>query len=337
MTRPLVVWIAASLALAACASDDPPGLYHFGPFEVAAHQEVTKSCVQISLHNPEAIYVSSVELTTGPGFHHSNWLFVPDTAFPGDDGTFPCADRGYNEAVAAALGGVLFAQSTQSPHEVQAFPAGVAIPIPPQSKVIAQVHLLNPQDEALHLAPTIRIATVPRGEVSTQLSAISFEDHALALPARRQSRFSVDCDLAPLHNQRFGRDPDFKVYYALAHYHDLGTGLRLEAVKPDGTTATVYSTANRVGDALGGLIAPSFDMTGYTRLRLSCDFANPRDTTVGWGVGDQEMCVFLAFSDSKAHWGGGALSSDAGEPTILEGGVMSYTHDCNVFAFAAEH
>jgi hypothetical protein len=330
--------VAVALALSACAGDDDvSGRYPFGPFNIAAHQEVIGTCVQISLHNPEALYVRSVELTTGPGFHHSNWLFVPDTAFTGDDGPFPCAERGYNDGIAAMLGGVLFAQSTQSPHEIQAFPSGVALRIPPQSKIMAQLHLLNPQDAALHIEPTIQLTTVAEAEVETLLSAISFEDHALALPSHKQSRFSMECDLAPLYNQRFQRDPDFKVYYALAHYHELGTGLQLEAVKPDGTAATVFSTAHQVGDTLGGPIAPSFDMTGYTRLRLTCDFTNPRDTVVGWGVGDQEMCVFLAFSDSKAHWGGGAFTTDPGTPTTGDDGVVSYSHSCVVFALDAEH
>lgn len=329
--------VALALGVFACASNDVPNRYPFGPFDVAASQEIVGTCVQISLHNPEALYVQSVELTTGPGFHHSNWLFVPETVFAGDDGTFSCAERGFNEGIAAMSGGVLFAQSTQLSHELQAFPAGVAVRIPPQSKIIASIHLLNAQDVALHITPTIQITTITEAEVKTLLSGISFEDHALALPSHKQSRFSIECDLAPLHNQRFQRAPDFKVYYALAHYHALGIGLQLEAVKPDGTAATVFSTAHQVGDTLGGLVAPSFDMTGYTRLRLSCDFVNPRDSVVGWGVGDQEMCVFLAFSDSKAQWVGGALTMDPGTPTTGADGVVSYSHSCTVFALDAEH
>ena len=329
--------IAAALGPAACTSDGAQQhSYPFGPFDIAAHQEVVNTCVQITLHNDAPTYIQSVELTTGPGFHHSNWLFVPETAYPGDDGAFRCSDRAYNEAIAAAYGGVLFAQSTQDPHEVQAFPAGVAVKLPAHSKLIAQIHLLNPQDAALHLTPTIQLGSIPQADVATVLSAISFADEALGLPVHKDSQFTVDCDLAPLYNQRYQRNPDFKIYYALAHYHALGTGLRLEAVRPDGTATTMFTTDHRVGDSLGGPVDPTFDMTGYTRLRLSCDYTNPRDSVVGWGVGDQEMCVFLAFSDSPANWGGGAITPDApGDPTLLGNGVMAYSHACNVFAFDA--
>jgi hypothetical protein len=256
--------------------------------------------------------------------------------FFGDDGTFRCSDRNYNEEVAAAFGGVLFAQSTQAPHEVQAFPPGVAVKIPARSKIVAQVHLLNAQDTAVHLSPNLKITEIAEPQVTTLLSGISFEDHALGLPSHQQSRFSVECDLAPLHNQRYHRDPDFKLYYALAHYHTLGTGLSLEAIKPDGTATTVFTTSHRAGDTLGGPIDPTFDMTGYTKLRMSCDYYNPRDTTVGWGVGDQEMCVFLAFSDSTSNWGGGTLDDMPGDPTIIDNGVMSYTSGCQVFALDAQ-
>ena len=336
MTSP---WRLVVLAVAAtaCTGDDGSHTYRFGPIDIANNAEDIGSCVQISLNNPDATYVNAVELTTGPGFHHSNWFFVPDTLFAGDDGTFRCSDRGYNEATAAILGGVLFAQSTQAQHEIQAFPPGVAVRISPYSKLVAQLHLLNPSDAAVHAEPTIKLTSIARADVATLLSGISLEDHALGLPGNKQSRFTVECDLAPLHNQLYQRDPDFKLYYGLAHYHTLGTSLSVEAVRPDGTASTVFTTSHRAGDTLGGPIEPTFDMTGYTRLRMSCNYFNPRTTTVGWGIGDQEMCVFLAFSDSLSNWGGGAIADDPpGDPTVDDGGVMSFSHGCELFALAAQ-
>jgi hypothetical protein len=45
------------------------------------------------------------------------------------------------------------------------------------------------------------------------------------------------------------------------------------------------------------------------------------------------MCIFLAFSDSPYIWAGGALDEGVpGEPSSIEGGVMSYTQGCQVFA-----
>ncbi len=323
--------------LAACSGDgspdpDAPRLLPFGPFEVAPLEERENVCVQISLDNAEPMFVNAVELTTGPGFHHSNWFFVPDHVFAGPDGVWPCEERNFNEPVAAIFGGVLFAQSTQTTTELQQFPAGVAIKLPPKAKLIANVHLLNPGDQTLTLRPTIEVTPIPEREVTTLLSGVSFETKALALPPNMRSKFTVECDLAERHNFIFGRDPDFALYYALAHYHALGTALTLEAVKPDGASALIYSTANAVGDKLGGPLEPVFSMQGYTKLRMSCEYYNPRPEVVGYGIGDQEMCVVLAFSDSPYNWGGGVNTMDAPENPKMEGNMITYSNPCSVYA-----
>ena len=46
---------------------------------------------------------------------------------------------------------------------------------------------------------------------------------------------------------------------------------------PDGTTANIYTTTTKVGDTLGGQIM--FDMSGFSKLRFSCDYYNPRAST----------------------------------------------------------
>jgi len=325
------------LIVGACTdggAGDPtaPRTYTFGPYDIAAGQEVTDDCVQISLDNDDYLHVNAVELTTGPGFHHSNWFFVPDHVFAGPDGTYKCGDRDFNEPVAAIYGGVLFAQSTQAPHEIQAFPEGVVIKIPPHFKLVTQIHLLNPTDVPLHVAPTIKITPILETAATTTLAGISFQNQALALPSNMSSRFTVECDLQERHQYIFGRDPDFKIYYALAHYHELATKLTVEAVKPNGDAAVIYSTEHNVGDVLGGPIDPLFDMTGYTKLRMSCEYFNPRADVVRWGVGDQEMCVFLAFSDSQYNWGGGVNERGDPENPLMVGNTMTFTNACSVYA-----
>jgi hypothetical protein len=323
--------LLALIVLAACSGDgeDMNPSYEFGPFTVEPQGEDTSLCVAITLHNPAPIYVNTVELTTGPGFHHSNWFFVPEHAFPGPDGTFKCDDRSFDIAAAAVLGGVFFAQSTQNAHEVQAFPTGMVIPLPVKTKLVAQIHLLNRSDEALEIKPTIALTLLPEAQVTKRLAGISMEFHPLSLPPRKQSRFTVDCDLSSV---PVPHPLDFNVYYTLAHYHEHGTRMLLEAVKPDDTATTIYTTTSAVGDALGGPLAPAFNMTGYSRLRLTCEYYNNTDSMIWYGNGDGEMCVFLAFSDSPWLWGGGVLD-ETPDPTagVDDGGVMSYTRNCSIY------
>ena len=334
--------LGALLLVAACTTTDPYAVrsYPFGPYTVQPSEEIADQCVQITLHNDTTLYINTVELTTGAGFHHSNWVFVPESGYTGDDGTFRCADRQFDQALAVVRGGgVLFAQSTQSAHDVQSFPPGAAIEIPAHYKLLSTIHLLNPTDNVLQLHPVIALTPIDPKALTTKLAGMSFENHAIGLPAMMQSRFTVDCDLTDQWNQLYttgqvsAQHPDFHLYYALAHYHTLGTGLTIEAVKPDGTAATIFTTANKVGDSLGSPLDPPFSMAGYTRLRFSCDYYNNTGGTVVWGTGSNEMCVFLSFTDSAFDWGGGIpLDGSPGQGAMV-GSVMTFnTPGCMVFA-----
>lgn len=311
--------------------------YQFGPFDIAPGKEINDQCVQISLNNDDYANVNVVELNTGPGFHHSNWFYVPDFTFGGPDGAFTCDDRGFDQAVAAIKGGVIFAQSTQTPHETQRFPEGVVVRVPPHHKLVSQIHLLNATEGTLSLRPDIKLTYVRDDKVVTRLAGMSFQNAALALPPLMNSKFSVECDIAKAHDTALHRAPDFKIYYALAHYHELGTGLNVSAIKPTGEVSNIYTTATSVGDSLGGPIDPLFDFTGYSKIRFSCDFYNPRSQVVRWGVGDQEMCVFLAFTDSTYNFGGGVLERDEPGNPLMVGNTMTYENPCLVIANDADH
>jgi hypothetical protein len=72
-------------------------------------------------------------------------------------------------------------------------------------------------------------------------------------------------------------------------------------------------------------------MDGYSKIRFYCDFDNPRTTAVTWGVGTNEMCVFLSFTDSEKTWGGGAIDRNQ-VPTIVDNGTyVEATYPCTVF------
>ena len=317
------------LALCACGSPaSAPQTFEFGPYPLAAGQEVTGQCVSATLHNDEPLYINAVELATGPGFHHSNWFWVPESDFAGPDGTWQCADRNYDEAIAGVTGGVLFAQSTQAVHEIQQFPDGMAIVVPAHSRILAGTHLLNATDapESVSLALTI----TPIEKPATLLAAMSFVNESITLPPHRTSRFTMDCDLDTAHRSVLGRPVDLDIIYALGHYHALGRGITIDALAADGSTAPIFETTSRIGDALGGRIAPSFSMTGFAKLRFSCNYDNPTDLVVHWGVGTQEMCAFLSFTDSEKVWFGGVIDYNTPATITDDGTLVEYTYPCKV-------
>lgn len=327
--------LVVGACLAACSDPAPPATtpqtFEFGPFELAPGQEINNQCVSVTLDNDAPIYVNAVELSTGPGFHHSNWFTVSEALFDGPDGTWPCAERGYDEAVIGIEGSVLFAQSTQAEHEIQRFPPGVALEIPPRSRIVAGTHLLNSGDETFSVPLSLGIT--PIAEPTQILSAFALTNESIRLPQQRNSRFTMECDFESTYRNLTGKSLDFSFFYGLAHYHELGTGITIDAVRADGSSEPIFQTTTRIGDILGGPIEPTFAMDGFTKVRFSCNFYNPRNETVGWGVGDQEMCTILAFTDSEYTWGGGVLNRTTTPlSTFDEGAYVESTYPCALIA-----
>jgi hypothetical protein len=318
-----------SLVLVGCGGSSlEPRTFEFGPFDLQAGQEINGGCVSATLHNDETLYINAVELETAAGFHHSNWFWVPDNLFTGPDGAWRCNDRQYDEAIAGLQGGVLFAQSTQAQHELQAFAPGVAIVVPPHAKIVASTHLLNPTD-----APTtvpLALTITPIAHPTTLLSGMAFQDMGILLPPESKSRWTIECPLDEAYRNVVARPLDYAMYYVLPHYHELGTGISLEAVRADGTATTIFENTQVVGEALGRAVDPAFSLVGYEKLRFSCNYQNSRTTQVGWGNGGGEMCIFLAFTDAAFNITGGRLSPGPPIRDVDHGDFVEHFHDCGV-------
>ena len=187
-------------------------------------EETSNVCQSWVLGNEEPLYVTKVRQTNDGGWHHSNWFFVPEAAYPPNEaaegpdaqleGTWRCSDRGFREYLAAAAGGVFFAQSTQALDELQAFPKGSALEIPPRSVIVGSTHLLNITAGPLETAMTMEVEAVPAEEVQIRLTPFSFAIGDLAIPPAvdgvpTRSRTSMMCDLTRVVSaaprQRHGR------------------------------------------------------------------------------------------------------------------------------------
>ncbi|UCH28960.1 MAG: hypothetical protein JSV06_11895, partial [Myxococcales bacterium] len=229
---------------------------------------------------------------------HSNWYFVPEDTYQGPDGTWDCAERGFGDVSSALAGGVFFAQSTQTLDELQAFQEGAVLEIPPRHKIVGGVHLVNISASPLETALSFDIETVPEEDVEIRLRPISFTNTALDIEPRAESRFTMTCDLGKQFELYFGRPADYTIYYVLAHYHEWGNYFRLSFVDDDDTERTIFELANSVGEPLGTTIDPPISSEGAPLLRVECGYMNDTDRRLRYGLGGQEMCVFLAYTDA---------------------------------------
>ena len=306
---------------------EPVLVHDFGNYTLEGGEEV-EDCAQWTLNNDKPLYVDKVTMSNDGGWHHSNWLIVPDTAFAGPDGYFDCDSRRYTEVAAAVQGTVLVAQSTQSREEVQDLPDGFAIKIPPYHKIIAGVHLLNLSPRPIDTGMRMRLDLVHPKDVEIVATPFRLSYYDLHITPEGQSRFTGTCDLATPY-EAFNEVPlDMKLYWVLPHYHALGNYFRLELVGGPRDGEVLFELEGFNAEANGKAFPTPIDLTGATGLRFTCGFNNPRAEEVGWGIGDQEMCVMLGLTDSRSLFDAG-VNSDS-QVTGTEEGFPLNEGPCTV-------
>jgi hypothetical protein len=277
-----------------------PDLSHtLDAITIAAGDEVIGTCQSFTLNNDAPLYVNTIVESNRGGFHHSNWIWVADTLYPGPDGTWKCTDRGFDQIAAGASGGVFFAQSTQSRSDKQGFAKGVAFVVPAHARIVGDVHLMNLTQDPITTSLTFDVYTEAAADVRVQLHPMAFTN--------------LNLDIAPLgktsaHMQCAMPQPNFDVYYILPHFHALGQGMRIDVAGGAMAGTNLFQSAGNLGESMGQSFDPPLSVTGATGLGVTCDYDNPRTAAVHYGMGDQEMCVALIYS-SGIKAGGETISN----------------------------
>lgn len=300
--------------------------HDFEDFTVQSGEEILGLCQSWTLDNATELWVNAVELSQDVVSHHSNWTFVPADQFDGPDGVWPCKERGYSQFTAAIEGGVLYAQSTQAEREVQKFPAGAAVRIPPYARIIGDVHLLNTTDKPVTGHVRLGVYTLAVEEVTVKLVPFHLTYQGLAIPPHATSRFTGECKVAAQYPDGF----DLKVYYTLPHTHSLATRFFLDILGGDHEGQSLLDVRGFNTDAHGRAFDPPIDMSDALGFRFGCEYNNPRADEVGWGFGDQEMCEVLGFADTSMAFDS---SVEEAQPDGEEGAVQRFTGACNTLAF----
>ena len=278
----------------------------FPPVFVDVNGEVADVCQSWTLDNDEPIYVNAVRQTNEGGWHHSNWTFGPENVFDGPDGTWDCAERDYSLQFAVGAGGVLFAQSTQAFEETQSFSEGAVLVIPPRSRIVGNIHLLNVSGRPIENSLAMELGLIEEQDVKVRLSPVGLFNQRIAIDPLSESRFSIDCDLQDIYQRVLGVDemPTYNIYYVLGHYHAWGNYLKLSFVDLDGSERTIVEYDSTPGDVLGVKVDPPMNSNGATGMRLTCGYYNDSDRVKYWGIGDQEMCAFFGYVDGGVTFQG---------------------------------
>lgn len=296
--------LTALLAPACGQEAAEPGWQHtFATLSVGPGEEIESACQSWSLGNEEPLFVSGVVAENEGGLHHSNWYYFTEDLFDGPDGTWDCFSRGFDPQGATLLGGILFGQSTQALGETQAFAPGAAIRLPPHTRIVGNLHVLNATASPLSTSVSLSLQTLPVESVESELQPMGVLYQALDIAPHARSTFTTECDFAGIHERKLDRAPDFDVFYGLAHYHALGVGARAELVGGERDGELLFETSSVAGEPMGAMLGP-VNVAGATGVRMSCSYDNPRDDAVGWGFGDQEMCGLGFYTNSTLRLAG---------------------------------
>ena len=166
--------------------------HDFPDHSTQAGEEILGECRSWTLNNDTELWVNAVELLQDEASHHSNWTFVPDDQFDGPDGLWKCKDRSYDQLKGALAGGVIYAQSTQAQREVQKFPDGVVVRIPPHSRIISDVHVLNTTNAPITGHIKMTLYAIDPADVTVKLAPFHVSYDGLDIPPHATSRFSGD-------------------------------------------------------------------------------------------------------------------------------------------------
>lgn len=317
------------MAMGACPSDpeptDPPPepvdlgplsatLVHVLPERVMEPGVDEITCVSWTLDNEAPLYVESVQQDNGGGFHHGNWFVVPAEVYPGPDGYWDCTQRGFDEISAALSGTILFAQSTQARTEQQRFAEGAVVKIPPRSKIVADVHLLNASPRPLSARLWLTLELVHPSLVETVLSPVLLSYLDLQIPGDASSRHTGHCasppepdpeaepepeDDSPFPGLQLPPWPSLQLHYVLPHFHGFGDYFDLSVIGGEQDGSSVFRVEGFDAQALGQTFDPPLDLADARGLSFTCGYDNWLPQPLSWGLGDGEMCLVLALADSS--------------------------------------
>jgi hypothetical protein len=310
--------------------DDGVTVTHaFGTGVLQPFEEITP-CVSWTLRNDKPLYVQTVTLDNEGGFHHSNWYVVPEDAFDGNDGWWSCASRGFDELAIAQAGTVLFAQSTQSYTETQRLSEGAVIKIPPRSKIVADVHLLNLAPREVETGLWLSLELLHPRDVDVVVTPFRLTYYDLEIPARSESHHTADCDLATRHTSITGEPLSLELHYVLPHYHSLGNHFDLTVSGGSQDGESIYRLHGFNAEPNGKTFDPPLDLGDAQGLRFTCGYDNWYDQDIGWGLGIQEMCVMLGLARADMIFDATVLSGS--HVVDVVDGVTMYEGPCLVLS-----
>jgi hypothetical protein len=249
--------------------------------------EELSTCVSWPLPELHHDIVYSARMFSTAGLHHSNVLAKPVDAELGPQpypGCRPDASEAFS-SFGDGIPDVLFANSTQLVGEEDlVFPAGMGYRLDASREVTTDIHYLNVAGERQVIEVVYDLFTMPEADLETEVAPFVMTIFDFLVPPRSRAVVETSCDV-------FGG----QVVAMMPHTHQFATRFSVDLIGLDGSTTTVMDQGPYDAESDIESYAPALDLSGTDRMRFACDFDNPTDRDVVYGLGDQEMCILFGF------------------------------------------
>jgi hypothetical protein len=121
-----------------------------------------------------------------------------------------------------------------------------------------------------------------------------------------------------------------KVYYILPHTHSLATRFFVDVLGGPHDGESLIDLKGYDQGARGRRFDTPYDMTGASGFGFGCEFTNPRDDVIHYGLGDQEMCETLGFAEAPVAFEAKISAANAGPD---DGKIKTFSAPCSAIAF----
>ena len=188
------------------------------------------------------------------------------------------------------------------------FPPGVAVRLEPHAFVLLNLHVKNASSEPLTAEAVFNMVPARKGTVEHHAQTLTVGNAAdIHIPARGTQSITSD----------WHSPADLNVVQLSTHEHKRGTHVDIRLIDADGADMGPLFTAGSWDHPGERWFSPSFRISRGQGLRFTCEWANPDDKVVKFGVTtDDEMCFatgyFYPDDDNAVVAGPGCIPQSSG-------------------------
>lgn len=248
-----------------------------GPYGVSPGDEST-ICVVRNLGNPAAARVAAIHTSLEPGSHHMIVSRVNGNA---------TVDV---EELCSPFEGGLGASDTlfiaEQPQASLIYPDGAALEISANQLIRIEIHYLNYYPQSIDVSGTVDFELVPPAAGETSPAQFKFDGSlSLYLPANQlTTKVSSHSVPAGAH-----------VFALTSHTHKLGVKATIHRTLAGGQKGELLHESNSWADPPLDQFDPPLVFASGEGLELTCEYNNPTDNAVTFGLSaNDEMCFLWA-------------------------------------------